>query len=103
MRPLSSTELKPLEFNPSVGETSRKMTIPTSKIGWLHTLADQPGAKFDIVIKDALGRVKYQRKGCGNDTEKHGELVNLPTHLGEELEVSIENLQGAKKLSVFIN
>jgi hypothetical protein len=103
MIPLSSTENPQIEFNPKLGELSKKINIPTSKIGWVHTIADQKGASFDITIKDALGRVKFQRKNCSTDTEKFGELVNLPTLLGEELEVTVDNLKGAENLKVFIN
>lgn len=103
MRPLSSTELKPLEFSPEIGEDSKKVNAPTSKIGWLHTLADQPGASFDLVIKDALGREKMRKNNCKTETNQYGELLNLPTNMGEELHVSIENLKGAKKIQVFLN
>lgn len=103
MIPLSSTENGPLEFNPSVGEVSRKVNIPTSKIGWLHSLSDQKGASFDIAIKDALGRTKYEKKNCSSTHEKFGEIINLPTQIGEQVEVVIENLKGAKTLKVFLN
>ena len=103
MRPLSTTEHDPLEFHPSVGETKRTIAIPSAKIGWIHSIADRPGATFDITIKDALGRVKFERKQCGTETEKFGELVNLPTLLGEELEIVVGNLQGAEKLKIFLN
>lgn len=103
MIPLSSTENKPLEFVPVVGENSKKTIAPTNKIGWLHTLADQKKASFDISIKDIHGKVKFERKGCSSDNEKFGELINLPTMMGEHLEVVIENLKGAKNLKVFLN
>ena len=103
MIPLSSTENAPLEFNPSIGEISKKINIPTSKLGWLHSISDQKGASFDIIIKDGIGRTKFERKNCSTDTEKFGELINLPTLLGEQLEVIIENLKGAKTLKIFLN
>jgi hypothetical protein len=100
---LSSTENPPLEFNPGAGEESQVVRVPTSKIGWLHSVSDEPGARFDITIKDALGRTKFERKNCGNDTEKFGELVNLETRLGEDLQVSVTNIRGAKKVQLFLN
>ena len=103
MKPISSTESKPLVFNPSIGMMSQKAHIPTNKIGWLHSLADQKGASFDITIKDSLGRVKLERKNCSSANEQFGELVNLPTFIGENLEVIVENLKGAKTLQVFLN
>jgi hypothetical protein len=98
---LSSTENKPLEF--SRIEPKQNYKMPTSQIGWLHTLADKPGARFDIVIRDGLGREMARKTNCGNDTEKYGELVNLPTLVGQDIQVEIENLKGAEKLQVFIN
>lgn len=103
MIPLESTANPSMTFNPSIGENSKKINIPTNKIGWLHSIADTPGAKFDLIIKDGIGRVKFQRKNCGNDTDKYGELVNLPTMMGEQLEVIVENLQGAKKVDILLN
>ena len=101
MLPLSSTEQKPLEFSST--ETSQIHRMSTNKIGWLHTLADQRGAKFDIVIKDNRGNEILRKANCGNDTEKFGELINLPTMVGQDLEVEVENLKGATKLQVFLN
>ncbi len=103
MQTISSTGGKPLEFNPAVGEVSRDVIAPTERVAWLHTLADEPGARFDIKIKDALGRVKFEKNNCGTDHKAFGELINMPTTVGEKLNVSIENLKGAKKLNVFIN
>jgi len=103
MIPLSSTENPQIEFNPKIGELSKKIKAPTSKIGWLHTIADQKGASFDITIKDALGRTKFERKNCSTGTEEFGELVNLPTLMGEQLEVTIDNLKGAENIKVFLN
>lgn len=98
--PTSTTAL-PLSFSPT--DLVKKTNAATNKIGWLHTIADKPGATFDIVIKDGLGRVKYQRKNCTTETEKFGELANIPTLLGEQLEVSLENVRGAEKVDVFLN
>jgi len=103
MRPLSSTAIAPLEFILKTGELSKKVTASTNKIGWIHSVSDKPGAKFDLVIKDALGREKVRKTGCGNETEKYGELVNIPTMMGEELHVEIENLKNAESLKIFLN
>ncbi len=98
---LSSTEQKPLEFSEQV--PINEVNAHTNKIGWLHTLADTPGASFDITIKDGLGRVKLERTNCKSETDKYGELINQPTLLGEKLFVEVSNLKGAKSLKVFIN
>lgn len=100
---LSSTANKPLEFKPAQGVESLKFRMPTNKIGWLHTIADKPGAKFDIVVKDVFGRVRFEKRNCGNDTVKYGELINQETQIGEELHFSVENLKGADTLQVFVN
>lgn len=101
MRPLSTTALPPFSFKKE-GE-AQKFKAPTGKIGWMHSLADQPGASFDIVIKDALGRKKFERKNCTADTKEFGELVNFPTLIGEELTVVVENIRGAEKVDLFLN
>lgn len=101
MRPLSSTMSPHLSFRKD-GD-SQKIRATTSRIGWIHTLSNKPGAKFDITIKDGLGRVKMQKKNCGTETEKYGELVNFPTMLGEELEIELSNLQNAEEVKVFLN
>lgn len=100
---LSSTENPPLKFKPSIGETVQKAIVPGNKIGWLHSMADQPGATFDIVIRDTLGREKFRRNNCATDTKEFGELVNLPTLIGEHVEIEIDNLKGAEEISVFLN
>lgn len=92
-----------MKFNPSIGETKQMQEVPGNKIGWLHTMADQPGATFDIVLRDIQGREKFRRNGCTTDTQEYGELVNLPTLIGEHVEVEIENLKGANEISVFLN
>lgn len=103
MIPLSSTESKPVELVPVLGEASQKTKAVGSKIGWLHTLADEKGASFDLVIKDGLGRVKATRRNCKSESNQFGELINIPTFLGEDLEVSVENVVGAKNIKVFLN
>ena len=100
---LSSTENPPLKFNPSIGETKQNAIVPGNKIGWLHSMADAPGATFDIVIRDTLGREKFRRNNCATDTKEFGELVNLPTLIGEPVEVEIDNLKGATEIQVFLN
>ncbi len=101
MRPISSTDTPILSFKKESG--SQKVKLTNSKIAWLHTLSDQPGAKFDIVIKDQRGGVRFSRKGFGTETVKAGELINLAVLPGEEMEVEVNNLQGAEKVDVFLN
>ena len=103
MIPVSTTQLKTLRFDRSNEGKSQTFRMESPKIGWIHTKSDQPGAKFDIVIKDALGRVRLKKENCGNDTDQYGELVNFETRLGEQLEVSIENVKGAERVDLFIN
>ena len=103
MIPVIPSERPPLEFDFEKGERSQKFNMSATKIGWLHTLSDQPGAKFDVTIRDALGRIRLQRVGFGTEHEKAGELLNMDTLLGEELEIEISNPQNVKKLQVFVN
>jgi len=102
MRPLSSTELAPLEFNPSIGKTSEKIKASTAKIGWLHTQSEK-GASFDIKIKDALGRTKWEQKNCKSGTERFGMLLNLPTMIGEDLEIEVDHIEGSESVKLFLN
>lgn len=101
MRPISSTELPPLSFQKE--SEAQEINAPTAKIGWIHSLSDQPGASFDVVIKDALGRTKFEKKNCTADTKAFGELVNLPTFIGEKLSISVGNIRGAEKIDLFLN
>lgn len=100
MRPLSSTMSPHLEFTKG-GDSSKKFRAVGSKIGWLHTLSDKPGANFDVTIKDSLGRVRLQKR-CGTETVQFGELINFSTAIGEELECEISNLN-VDNLKVFLN
>lgn len=101
MRPLQPTEMPALSFSET--ETSRKIQANSAKIGWLHSKSDEAGVKFDLTIKDALGRVRLEKKNCGNETDQYGELLNMETQLGEELEIVVDNIRGGKLVNVFVN
>ena len=101
MIPVDPTLFPPLEFKKG-GDEGQKTRMSSDKIGWLHSVSDKPGAQFDVVIKDALGRVKH-RETIKRGTEKSGALVNIPGMIGEEIEVSVENMQNAEKVQLFIN
>ena len=103
MIPVSQQELPPLEFDVEKNELTQKVRMSSNKIGWLHTLSDKPGATFDIRIRDAAGRVRFERSGFGSEHEQAGELVNLSTLVGEEMEVEISNAKNVGKLKVFVN
>jgi len=103
MKTINSTDIPSIKFDAEENKNGGKFLAQSGKIGWLHSISDAPGAKFDIVIKDSLGRVKYQKKGCHSETQRFGELVNMPTLVGERLEVSIENVEKAKKIDLFLN
>lgn len=101
MKPLSPSDTRPLRC--TLEENKHRIRAESSKIGWLETVSASPGAKFDLVIRDVHGRVKLEKKDCGNETVRYGELLNLPTMLGEELEVEIRNLRGAEHVDVLLN
>lgn len=100
---LIQNELPSLLFKPSIGENSHRTRATGPRIARIHTVADAPGASFDLVIKDTLGRTKFQKLNCTSETEAYGEFINMETRAGEEFEVSIENLKGANELRVFVN
>ena len=52
MMNITSTEAPPVTL--SNIEMSKKINIPTSKIGWLHSISDEPGVTFDLQIKELL-------------------------------------------------
>ncbi len=101
MKPINVSELAPLKFDANGG--SQKIIAQAPKIAWLHSKSDKPGTRFDITIKDSLGRTMMEKKNCGNDTQIYGELINLPIHIGEELEVVVDNVKGGENLDLFIN
>lgn len=102
MIPLVQSELPSLKFRATSVPEQQRIKAQSSKIGWLHSLA-KPGTRFDIRIKDALGRVKYERKGFGGEADKFGELINFPTLVGEELDIEVENIQGSEEIDIFVN
>lgn len=101
MLPIDPSVFPPLEFGET--EPSKKFRASSKQIAWIHTLSDVPGAKFDLAIKDGLGRTKFERKNFGTETKEAGEMVRLPVFLGEELEVVVDNIRGAKNIKLFIN
>lgn len=101
MKPLSPSDTRALRCTRE--ENKHRIRAESSKIGWLDAVSSQPGAKFDLTIRDVHGRVKLEKKDCGNETVRHGELLNLPTMLGEELEVEVTNLRGAEHVDVLLN
>ena len=102
MIPVSTTRIPPLAFKASASAAA-KMMMQSNRIGWIHSLADKPGAKFDVVIKDGLGRVMKRIDNFGGDTEKSGKLLNLETRVGEELFFEVENLKNAENVTLFVN
>lgn len=106
MKTIISSESPGLVYNFENNEDngSQAFNAQSSKIGWLQAESDQPGAKYDIVIKDGLGRVRQVMKGCGNDSvTKYGALVNMPTMIGEKLNIELNNVRGAKKITLLVS
>lgn len=92
-----------LSFNIKGGETTKTIRMSSPKIGWIRSLSNKSGARFDIVFKDSLGRVRLEKINCGNETDQYGELINHPTLIGEEIEVSLKNVKGADKIDLFVD
>lgn len=103
MRTILNTELSPLNFKEENGFEGRKLNVQSNKIGWIHATTDSEEADFDVVIKDSLGRTKAEKRGCHASVSRYGELINIPTIIGEEIEICVENVKGAKSIDVFIN
>jgi hypothetical protein len=103
MRQISSTETKPLSFKKTIGQLSQKTIAHGEKIAWIHSHSKDPGASFDLIIRDGGGMIKFQRKDCSTETTEFGELVNLETRPGEVMTVEIENLKGVDDVDIFLN
>lgn len=103
MKPVSPTERPPLTMKIVNGEASEKFRLSSNRIGWVHSLADKEGASFNLVLRDSLGRVMFERKNCKVETREFGELMNIDGHIGEEIEVSLEDVKGADEISLFLN
>ena len=101
MRPISTTELPAMTF--SLQQSTQKFNVQGNKIGWVRAMTEKPGFSFDLTIKDSLGRVRAQRQNCKTETTEFGELMNLPTNLGENLEFEVSNIKGAEKVTIFAN
>ena len=103
MKPISTTEEGPvMRFTQE--KNSHAFRAPSNKIGWVTAKSDKPGATFDILIKDVNGGLRKQMLGCGGkEGNQHGEMINMDTIIGEDFEVSVENIKGADEVDVFIN
>ena len=103
MLTVSTTQIPPLKFNVKNETCQAKMRMQSGKIGWIHSIADKAGAKFDVVIKDGFGRVRKLIENFGVETEKSGQLLNMETMVGEELTFEVENIKNANDLTLFVN
>ena len=103
MLTVSTTQIPPLKFSVKDENSKAKHLMQSNRIGWLHSIADKPGAQFDVVIKDGLGRVRKRIPNFGGETEKSGQLLNMETMVGEELTFEVENLKNADSLTLFVN
>lgn len=103
MQPVNSSQMPPVDFDVRAGSASKKLLAPANQIKWLHSMSDKPGARFDITIRDGLGRERFSRKGWGSEHDRAGELVGLETSLGEELDIEISNVKGADSVKLFLN
>ena len=104
MKTIVSSELVPIRFVPSEGKTKETVRASSGKIGWMRGMSEEEGVKYDLVIRDSLGRERFRRENCGNPaTREYGELVNLPTMVGEELVVEVDNVRGEGAISIALN
>ena len=102
MKTISTSEMPGMKF--SVEDGTKSFRCQSNKIGWITAKADKPGTKYDIVIKDVHGRERHRMNNCGSqEGTEYGEMINMNTHIGEEFEVSVENIKGGKSVDLFIN
>lgn len=103
MKPISPTSLASIKLKNDGGSAATQFRAQTNKIGWVRTVTDKKGASFDFVVRDALGREMFRRPGCTTETDQFAQLMNIETHMGEDLEVGLENIKGADEIELFIN
>lgn len=106
MKPISPTTLPSVKLKPSNGSVSMVYKAPTNKIGWVHTKTEKPGISFDFVLRDALGREMLRKENCTTETERFGQFMNIDARMGEEIEVSLENIKGVseeEEIEVYLN
>lgn len=90
-----------MEFDDKKNQGEAEVSVNTEEIGMLHTVSDQPGAEFDIIIEDMAGNEQLVRRGCKNATERWGERIDLPV-IDSRYKVRLENVKGAKSIDVFL-
>lgn len=103
MKPIVTTSLPALVVKNEGGEGSVQYHSPANRIGWVKTKADKPGASFDFVVRDALGREMFRRAGCQTETDTFGQLMNIDTRMGEDFEISLENIKGAEEIELYLS
>lgn len=75
--------------------------IQDQQIGLIHAITDQPGAEFDLIVRDSLGEIKYEKRGIKNESDRWGERIDLPVS-DNYCKIEVENVKGAEKIDVFI-
>lgn len=104
MKSLSTSELAPLHFNVKEQSASKPFRASSNRIAWIRGMTDKPNSRFNITIRDGLGRIKFEKVGCVSSINKeYGELVNLPTSLGEELQVTVDGVENSENVQLFLN
>ncbi len=77
-----------------------RVIIDRKKIGMLHSIADKPGAKFDIKIFDMAGNEQISRTNVGTENNRWGEVVNKNL-TDNTFIVKVENVKGADTIDIF--
>jgi len=105
MTKLTSTVLPPLsfDFSNNINPQEQEFVSPGNKIGWIHSVSDQPGVSYDLTIKDGLKRIIEQKKCGGTESKEFGEKVGMHVRSGEKLNFEISNVKGGNKIDLFIN
>lgn len=103
MKPINNSTLAPLKVTNDNGEGSVSFHAQQNKVAWVQTKANKIGSSFDIVFRDALGREMMRRDNCHSETHEFGEMLNVPTRMGEDYTVSLENIKNAEEVEIFLN
>lgn len=88
------------EFEGEGGKGEKQVILNSSEIGMLHSQADDPKAKFDLIIEDMAGNVQLTRRECSNPTGRWGERIDLPV-ADSYYKIRLENVSNAKSIDIF--
>lgn len=103
MKQINNSTLGALKIKNDDGQGSASFHAQQNKVAWVQTKSNKIGSSFDIVFRDALGREMMRRDNCKTETTEFGAMLNVPTRMGEDYTVSLENIKDADEIEILLN